>query len=421
MTVLVSGEGVALVGLIAMSAFFSSAETALFSLSPMQIHRMRRHHPKATKQIEDLLAAPADLLSSILIGNTIVNVAAANLGYILAEQLVPSYGEWIAIPAITLLLIVFGEVAPKRLAVRKPDTLSIQYLRPLTILIWLCTPIHTILDAITHTFREHLVPHRPALTEAELMTAVDVGHEEGIINKEERMMVDGIIRLEKLQAKDVMTPRVDLIGIDLEDNPETWPTVCRKSRFRFLPAFSGDLDHIKGFVDVARYLMNPGSDIAASLHPHFYVPDTAPLDTLLTMFQQQARRLAIVIDEYGGTAGLITRGDILDEIAEFAGEKADGQSQNVEPIGSARWQVNGNTSLEEVNYELGLDLAADGADRIAGWVTAQARRFPKTGDVIEDRLCHVTVLQMRKHRITRVQIEKIEKADDREAEEKVQV
>jgi putative hemolysin len=413
---LIIGEFSALVILVALSAFFSSAETALFSLSPMQIHRLRRHHPKAANRIEALLATPADLLSSILIGNTIVNMTAASLGYVLAEQLAPNYGEIIAIPAMTLILIIVGDLAPKRLAVRHPDILALRYLKPLKTLIWLCTPLHIILDKITHTFREHLIPHRPALTDDELLTAVDIGHEEGILNKEERMMVDGIIRLEKLQAKDVMTPRVDLIGIDLEDAPETWSTICRKARFRFLPAFTGDLDHVKGFVDVARFLMDPDSDISASLHPHFYVPDTAPLDTLLTMFQQQARRLAIVIDEYGGTAGLITRGDILDEIAEFAGEKPDGQSPNIEPTGVRRWQINGSTSLEEVNYELDLTLDAEGADRIAGWVTARARRFPKTGDIFEDPGCRVTVLQMRKHRITRVQVEKPDPPTESEEE-----
>ena len=412
MTGLVAGELSALGALVALSAFFSSAETALFSLSPMQIHRLRRHHPKATTQIEALLATPSDLLSSILIGNTVVNVGAANLGYIIAEQFAPNYGEAIAIPTIMLLLLVLGEVAPKRLAMRHSETLALHYLDPLRHLIWLCAPLHTLLDKIIHAFREHLVPHRPALTDAELLTAVDIGHEEGVLDKEERMMVDGIIRLEKLQAKDVMTPRVDLIGIDLEDKPETWAATCRKARFRFLPVFEGDLDHVKGFLDVAKFLMEPGHDMAASLHPHFYVPDTAPLDTLLTMFQQQARRLAIVIDEYGGTAGLITRGDILDEIAEFAAESPDGQSPNIEPIGIRRWQVNGNTSLEEVNYELDLALDAEGADRIAGWVTAHARRFPKTGDVIEDQGCRVTVLQMRKHRITRVQIETPDPAPD---------
>lgn len=419
MAVLILVESAGLAALLALSAFFSSAETALFSLTPMQIHRLRRFHPKATKRIESLLANPTGLLSSILIGNTIVNVAVANLGYVLAEQVFPKFGTWIAIPAVSLLLILLGDFLPKRFAVRHPEALAILYLNPLRWLIWLCTPLHSLLSKVTAAFHEHFVPHRPALTEAELLTAVDAGHEQGVLNREERMMMDGIIRLEKQQAKDVMTPRVDLVGIDLEDDPATWIATCRKARFRFLPAYAGDLDHVRGFVDVGRLLMDPGLDIAGALHPHFYVPDTAPLDSLLTLFQQQERRLAIVIDEYGGTAGLITLGDILDEIAEFAGEQPDGQSRNIAPIGPNRWLVNGNTSLEEVNYELGTELSIEGADRIAGWVTAHARRFPKTGDVIDTQGVCATVLLMRKHRITRVQIEIKESA--RESEEEVRV
>ncbi len=421
MSGLIIGECTGLGVLLLLSAFFSSAETALFSLSPMQIHRLRRYHPKATKQLEELLAAPADLLASILIGNTIVNVAAADLGFILAEQLFPSYGEMIAIPSVTVFLVIFGELAPKRLGLRKPDSLALLYLPALIFLIKICAPLHILLEKITHSFQSHFTPRRSALTKAELLTVVDVGHEEGVINKEERAMVDGIIRLEKLQAKDVMTPRVDLISLDIEDDPATFANICRKARFRFLPVCIGDLDHVKGFLDVAKYLMDPGKDVSASLHPHFYVPDTATLDTLLTMFQQQSRRLAIVIDEYGGTAGLITIGDILDEIAEFTSEQPDGQSPNIEPIGENRWQVAGSTSLEEINYELNLTLDVDGADRIAGWVTAHARRFPKTGDVISAQKCRATVLQMRKHRITRVLIEKIQEQSESEREEEVRV
>jgi putative hemolysin len=387
----------------------------------MQIHRLRRHHPKATKRLEELLAAPAELLASILIGNTIVNVAVANLGFFLAEQLFPDRGELIAIPVVTFLLIIFGDFAPKRLGLRKPDSLAILYLPAIIILIKLCTPLHILLAKTIQAFRAHFTPRRSALTKAELLTAVDVGHEAGVINKEERAMMDGIIRLEKIQAKDVMTPRVDLICLDIEDDPATFANICRNARFRFLPVCIGDLDHVKGFLDVARYLMDPGKDVSSSLHPHFYVPDTAPLDTLLTMFQQQSRRLAIVIDEYGGTAGLITIGDILDEIAEFTGEQPDGQSPNIEPVGENRWQVAGDTSLEEVNYELDLALDVEGADRIAGWVTAHARRFPKTGDVIASQKCRATVLQMRKHRITRVLIEKNPELSESEQEKGVQV
>ena len=358
-----------------------------------------------------MLASPTELLSSVLIGNTIVNIAAANLGFILANHFFHPYGEAIAIPTMTAVLIVFGEVTPKRLAVRRQELLACHYLPALRSLIRLCTPLRALLDWITHALRHHLILHRPGLTEKELLTAVDVGHEEGILSKEERTMVDGIIRLEALQARDVMTPRVDLVGIDLNGDPTNHRDTCRKTRFRFLPVYRGDLDHVEGFLDVARFLLSPDPNLKTAMSPHFYVPDSAPLDTLLTTFQQQARRLAIVIDEYGGTAGLITRGDILDEIAEFVNGPPDGRSSSITPIGPNRWRVNGSTSLEEINYELDLTLESEGADRIAGWITFHAERIPKTGDTIDVQGCRATVLQMRKHRITMVQLEKPPKVE----------
>jgi len=406
MTLALSALFCALAVLLGMSAFFSSAETALFSLSPIHIHRIRRNHPKAARQIEQLLATPTAILSSILIGNTLVNVAAADIGYILADHFFRPYGEAIAIPVMTLLVIIFGEVTPKRLAVRRPETLARHYLPPLKGLIWLLTPFRLVLDRITGWFPKHLTPGRTALTEDELLTAVDVGHEEGILSQEERTMVDGIIRLETLKARDVMTPRVDLIGIDINGNPATYLETCRKARFQFLPVYRDDLDHIEGFLDVARFLLHPAPGLQAAMSPHFYVPDTAPLDSLLTMFQQQSKRLAIVIDEYGGTAGLITRGDIQDEIAQISGETPADSTLGIEPSGTDRWLVNGNTSLEQINYELDLTLESEGVDRIAGWITAHAGRIPKTGDTVVAQGCRVTVMKMRKHRITLVQIEK---------------
>lgn len=412
----VIAECVALVGLLGLSAFFSSAETAFFSLSPTHIHRIRRHRPKMAKHIEVLLAAPTDLLSTILIGNTLVNVAAAALGYAIAEAFLPSLGEAVAIPVMTALIILFGEVTPKRLAMRRPEALAVRYVRPLGVLTALFTPLRLVLNRLARPAAAAGQGRESLLTGAELLTAVDVGHEEGVLNKEERTMVDGIIRLESLRAADVMTPRVDLIGIELDADPAIQLDIARRARLRYLPVYRGDLDHIVGFLDVARFVLAPQPNLQAALFPHFYVPDTAALDDLLTMFQQQDRRLAVVIDEYGGTAGLITRGDILNEIAEFVGELPGENRLRIEPQGSNRWLVNGNTSLEEINYELGLHLEAEGADRIAGWVTAHAERIPKTGDTVEAQGCRATVLQMRKHRITVVQLEKMPSAAPPEPE-----
>ncbi len=399
-----------LVVLLAMSAFFSSAETALFSLNPIRIHHIRRTHPRAAREIEALLGAPTQLLSSVLIGNTLVNMVSAAVGYGVVEMLWPGRGAAISIPAMTILLIVFGEISPKRLAVRFPEKLAVAYRRPLNITIWLMTPLRLLIEWITSRLESHFKPHRPALTGDELLTAVDVGHEDGALNTEERQMVDGIIRLENIQAKDVMTPRVDLIGVNLNDDVAAQEKTARQAHFRFLPVFQDSLDNIVGFLDVPRFLLDPQHDLQAATIPHFYVPDTAPLDTLLTSFQQQRRRIAIVIDEYGGTAGMITRGDILDEIVESVENEFGGPNMGIQPMGQDCWLINGNISLEDVNYELDLELDAEGADRLAGWVTAWAEHIPKIGEVVEAQGCRVTVRQMKKHRITMLLLEKLASA-----------
>lgn len=398
---------IALVILLCFSAFFSSAETVLFTLNPMNIHRIRRSKPRIAREIEDIIAAPTRLLSTVLIGNTLVNIAAAELGFLIVNRFWPAYSVAIAIPLMTIILIIFGEVTPKRIAVRFPETIVMWYLAPLRMLIRLFTPGRAILEAITRALEFSFKPRRPALTGEELLTAVDMSHEDGALNRDERMMVDGILRLENIQAKDVMTPRVDLVGIDLDADPATFVETARKGHFNYLPVYKGSLDHIVGFLDVPKFLLDTAPDAKAATLPHYYVPDTAPLDSLLTSFQQQNRRIAVVIDEYGGTAGMITRGDILDEIVEFAYSAADGKSARIQPNGEYRWLVDGSTSIEELNYELDLKLDAEGADRVAGWFTAQTHHIPRVGEVVEAQGCRATVQIMRKHRITTLMIEKL--------------
>lgn len=404
--------GAILVVLLIFSAFFSSAETALFSLNPIRIHRIRRTRPRAAREIEALLGAPTQLLSSILIGNTLVNMIGAALGYALAESLWPGRGTLISIPCMTILLVIFGEIGPKCLAVRYPEVMASLYRRPLQITIIAVTPARLLIEWITDRLKGHFVPHRPALTGEELLTVVDAVHEAGALNKEEKQMVDGIIRLESIQARDIMTPRVDLIGLDAAHESAEHERIARQSHFRFLPVYQDNLDHIIGFLDVPRFLLDRQHDLKAAMLPHFYVPDTAPLDNLLTTFQQQGRRIAIVIDEYGGTAGMITRGDILDEVVESVENEFGGQRLEIQPWGQGRWLINGNASLEDVNYELDLELEAEGADRLAGWVTAHTEHIPKIGEVVEAQGCCVTVRQMKKHRITMLLLEKPPKPEN---------
>jgi putative hemolysin len=257
-------------------------------------------------------------------------------------------------------------------------------------------------------FEKYLRKTSRTLTEDEFLTVVEVGEEEGVLDEEERTMVDGIIGLEETQASDVMTPRVDLVGIDLDDPPTDSRALAASVTYRYLPVYRGSLDHPEGLLDVRQYLLSSAPDLTEAMIPAVFVPETAPLDTLLKQFQEENKRAALVADEYGGTAGLITRGDILEEIvADVENEYGETAHIPIQQLAADRWLVDGNTSLEDINDELETELEADGADRIAGWVAAQAEHIPRSGEVVEAQSCRATVQRVRRNRVTQVLLEKL--------------
>jgi putative hemolysin len=405
-----------LVVLFACSAFFSSAETALFSLNPIQIHRIHKQNKKYGTRISALLASPSKLLSTILIGNTIVNVMTSALGFIFIKNFSSKYAAAISIPVMTILLLVFGEVAPKRLAMTVPDKLSCRYSSILLVLVKLLKPLRISIEGITRSFTKRMSAERKTLTEDEFRTIVEVGAEEGVLDEEERTMVDGIIRLEDTQASDIMTPRVDLIGIDLDDSPKEQKQRARNVKFRHLPVYRDSLDHIEGILDVPRFLLSGEMDITSFMISPYFIPETTPLDTLLASFQKEHRKIAVVADEYGGTAGMVTLGDILEEIVDDVDNEYGPKKPEIQNISENQWLIDGTTSLEDINYELDMELEAEGVDRLSGWISAVAEHIPKAGEIVEHQNCRARVMKVKKQRIVLVQLEKIE-TNDEEAEE----
>jgi putative hemolysin len=397
--------------LLVMSAFFSSAETALFSLNSLQIRHMKKRHARAAHRIEALMAKPPPVLSTILIGNTLVNVFASVLGFSIAERMAPGYGEAIAVPVMTMLLLTLGEIAPKRVAMMHAERMALLYEPLLQTLIRLTTPLRAVLESITRFLRRYL-PGRPrGLTEDEFRTVVEVGEEEGILDEEEKTMVEGIIELEETIAREIMTPRVDVIGLDLDDPVSRHKEIARSVIYRYLPIYRGSLDHPEGFLDVPKFLLSGSDDLAQAKIPSFFVPETAPLDTLLRTFQHEHRRVAFVADEFGGTAGLITRGDILEEIVPNVENELGEPQLTIQQVRENAWLIDGSTSLEDINDELDTELDAESVDRISGWVADQAERIPRTGDIVEAQGCRVTVQRARRNRVMLVLLEKLPQAE----------
>ena len=403
-------QAIALVALLGVSGLFSSSETIFFSLSPMQIRRISERHPSSGKLLHELLGNPNPLLGTILIGNTVVNVAVAGVGYGLAEQLFAGWGVVVAIPAVTLLLVIFGEIVPKRVGLFYAESLGGVYAWIFQGVMKLAGPVRFLLDRITSGFEPLLRPHRKTLSEEEFETVLEISGEEGVINAEELAMLKAIVQLEDLTARHVMTPRVELIGVDLEDEEDDPLAIARSARRKYILLYRDSLDRIHGFLDVRKYLLDPDHDVASATLPPFYVPEGAPLNRLLTRFQRERRRIAVVVDEYGGTAGVITRGDILEEITGEIYQELNKPRPLFQVAGPNRWLVDANFSLEELNRKLDLDLEEEGVDRLAGWIASQVGHMPQKDDVVEAQGVRVTVLQTLRLRVTLAMIEKLAEA-----------
>ena len=396
--------------LFILSAFFSASETAMLSLSPLQIQRIKERSPKLGARLSKMLTKPEIMLSTLLIGNTFVNAALASVGlsFIIWSGWVPErYTEIVSIIAITALVLLFGEISPKHFAIRHAERLIPVIVKVLTIAIPLLYPLSWCLQKLLHPFRDKLQPERRAITDEEIVSVVNLSEERDTIDREEGAMVRGILRLSELNASDVMTPRVDLIGLDKNDSAEQHLAAMRQAPFVWMPLWDDSADNFIDFIDVSRYLLDPTHNLeAARCHYTLAVPENIGLDDLLITLYRQNLPMVLVTDEYGGTAGIVSRGDILELLSLEADDEASATEEpDIRKRGPNCWIVAGDASLEQINYFLGTHLEADDADRMSGWVTFHCGHIPKVGETIEADGYRVTIQKMRKRKILVVMLE----------------
>ena len=408
--------------LFLLSAFFSGCETVLFSLSPIQVQQLRERNQAAGQRVEKLMESPAMILSTLLVGNTLVNFAIATLGYLAMAQLLPVYyAKAVAIPLLTFMLLLFGEVTPKRLALQYAEKLAPVCSRLLLFWMWLLKPFNLLLNAGSAVFKQTLKCERRGLTNDELLTVVEVSEEQGVLDTEEAEMVDGIMRLSELKASDEMIPRVDMIGLDLDTPVEKQLQIATTAHVRYLPAYVRTPDAIEGFVNTARFLLDPEHDVRKAMVPAQFVPENMPLDDLLILLQRTGTHIACVLDEYGGTAGLITRSDILELVTDPVMSPTENAHSMIQPLHQDVWLIDGTTSMEEVNRTLDITLEADDADRMAGWVTFHAEHFPQSGERVEAQGVRVTVRHIRRRRIETVYLEVLQRSEAEDIEQEALV
>ena len=383
-----------LIVLFAFSFFFSGSETILFSLTSAQRQRIRERDAAADDLIGECVKDSAVLLSTLLVGNTLVNFAIASVGYRLFSSAIPG-GGWLAVPVLTVALLVFGEITPKQIALRFAEDLAPVCARVLTAVQRLLSPFSSALKFSSRAFAHALKRERRALSDGELVSLLETGAERGEFSPDDAQMVEGVLRLSELCANDEMTPRVDMQVYDLD-----LPELCRRAaiarvRHRCLPVIRRSPDAVEGVYDRT----------TGTVEEALFVPETITLDDLLLIFRRSGKHLAVVLDEYGGTAGIISPDDILEVIF---GPKVFTRQEN-EPMivrkGTNVWEIDARANLDEVNRELDVKLEADDADRLSGWVAYHAERIPHVGQQIEADGCRATILRRRYRRVTLVKLE----------------
>ena len=386
--------------LFLLSAFFSGSETVLFSLTGSQRARIRERNPKADARISRCLSDKAVLFSTLLVGNTFVNFIISTVGYCLFDNLGFDGSGLLALPVMTLLLLLFGEITPKRLALRYAEEIAPFCARLLWFWRTILSPFNFVLRFTSRAFAAALERERRALSDDELVSVMEAAAEHGDVTAADAQMVEGVLRLSELCANDEMTPRVDIVGYDIDLDETARAAALAGAKHSHLPVFRRTPDAIEGVIEVA----------TGKIEDALFVPETVTLDDLLATFAKSRKQLAVVLDEYGGTAGIITPNDILELIVGPGVFANPDEEPAIVRKGPNVWEIDARASIDEINRALDVELEAEDADRLSGWVQFHAERIPHVGQEIEADGCRATVLKRRRRRVTQVRLEVLKRA-----------
>lgn len=389
-----------------LSAFFSGSEIALFSVNRVRIRKLAEDGSPKAILLNDLLERPNRLLATILVGNNIVNVGIASIITSVSITFFGNRGVGIAIGIATLLILVFSEITPKAYAAKNSDRVSLFVARPISLLVQFLYPLVRGIVLITSPVVRFLGGeiNRPFVTEEEIKMLVDVGEKEGVIEKDEKEMIKGVFKFGDTTAKEVMVPRIDTSFIDGNDTVKEAREQLIKTRHSRTPVYDGSTDNIIGVLFAKDILSVESEDTKVKdiMRQAYYVPETKKLDEILDEMQEGKMHLAIVCDEYGGTAGIATLEDLVEEIV---GEILDEREElPIKIIDDSTAIVNGKTSIGDVNDALQINLQKDNFGTVGGLVFNTIGDIPIVGEEIKVDNITLIVDKMRSRRISRVKV-----------------
>ncbi|HIZ52038.1 MAG TPA: HlyC/CorC family transporter [Candidatus Pseudomonas excrementavium] len=406
-----------LVVLIALSAFFSSSETGMMSLNRYRLKHLSKKGSRSAQRAEELLSRPDRLLGTILVGNNIVNILAASIASVVAVQLWGDAGIAISTVVLTIVILIFGEITPKTLAALHPEMIAfrvsiiLQLLqRVLYPVVWLCSSISNALLRLIGINPNS--SNGGQLSTEELRTVVNEASL-GITRKRQNMLLS-ILDLEKMTVNDIMVPRNDAYGIDLDDEMPVILDQLRTSHHTRLPVFRGDINNVTGLVHmrhIARLLsrneLTKENLIACCKDPYF-IPENTPLHTQLLNFQKHKRRIGFVVDEYGDVIGLVTLEDILEEIVgEFTTDLLPA-NHDIHPQADGSHVIDGGVALRAINRQLLWQLPEDGPKTLNGLITERLESIPENSVGLSVGQYRMEILQTKDNMVKSVRIWQVE-------------
>lgn len=404
---------VLLIILLIGSGFFSASETALMSLSKIKMRHMEEDGVKGAKLVSTLIEDSNRLLTSILIGNNIVNIAATSITTSLFTAMLGAQGVAIATGLMTVLVLIFGEITPKTISANNPEKASLVVAKPIKFFVTILTPIVWIFNIITKViFKLFGVDDKgvkPFITEEELKTMVNVSHEEGLLEMEEREIINNVFEFGDMQAKEAMVQRLDIVAIDMEDSYEEIIDLFKTEKLSRMPVYEETIDDIIGILNIKDIIFLSDEeienfDIKKYMREAFFTYEFKKITQLLEEMKKDKSQIAIVVDEYGGTAGLITIEDLVEVIVGDIEDEYDEEEDEIQVISPNEFLVDGSTKISDVNEILNIELESEEFDSIGGYIIGYIRHIPEENEIIEMDNIKFNIESVDKNRIKKIRI-----------------
>ena len=407
------------------SGYFSATETAFSSLNRIRVKNLAEKGDKKAKLVLDLLENFDSLLSTILIGNNIVNIACASVATLLFVKLLgEEQGPSVATIVITIVVLIFGEVTPKSIAKENPEKFAMFAAPFLNVLMIILTPFNflfiqwkKLISKIFHTENDY------SITEEELLTIVEEAEQEGRIDEQESSLIRSAIEFSEQEAIDILTPRIDIVGVSHDATKEEIAQVFEETNYSRLPVYKESIDHIIGILYQKDFynLDDEETSFEHIIRPAMFITESKKIGELLQELQQKKSHIAIVLDEYGGTTGIVTLEDILEELVGEIWDEHDEVINEIEKISDTEYIVHGSTNLEDLFevLDMGMKINEEVEEMevvtVSGWVMEEVlERIPSKGDVGTWQNLKVTVLEMDENRVEKIKLVILEKTKENE-------